>query len=158
VLDAFARRALWAAGLDYRHGTGHGVGAALNVHEGPHGISPRFGNLTGLVAGMVVSNEPGVYLDGQWGIRIENLLALREAPTAARFGGTTFLGFERLTLVPIQAKMLAPELLSPAELKWLDEYHTQVLDAASPRCEGAALDWLRAQTRPIADQLAGAAA
>lgn len=158
VLDAFARRALWAAGLDYRHGTGHGVGAALNVHEGPHGISPRFGNLTGLVAGMVVSNEPGVYLDGQWGIRIENLLALREAQTAARFGGTTFLGFERLTLVPIQAKMLEPELLSPAEIKWLDEYHTQVWDTVSPRCEGAALDWLRAQTQPIAVHLAASAA
>ena len=154
VLDAFARRALWAAGLDYRHGTGHGVGAALNVHEGPHGIAPRFSNLTGLVAGMVVSNEPGFYLDGQWGIRIENLLAVREAPTAARFGGTTFLGFERLTLVPIQAKMLAPELLSAADIKWLDEYHTQVWDTVSPRCEGAARDWLRSQTQPMAVQLA----
>jgi len=158
VLDAFARRALWAAGLDYRHGTGHGVGAALNVHEGPHGIAPRFSNLTGLVAGMVVSNEPGFYLDGQWGIRIENLLAVREAPTASRFGGTTFLCFERLTLVPIQAKMLALELLSAADIKWLDEYHTQVWDTVSPRCEGAARDWLRLQTQPMAVQLANSAA
>jgi Xaa-Pro aminopeptidase len=157
VLDAFARRPLWAAGLDYRHGTGHGVGAALNVHEGPHGISPRFGNLTGLVAGMVVSNEPGMYFDGAWGIRIENLLALREAPTASRFGGVTFLGFERLTLVPIQAKMLAHELLSAAELAWLDEYHAQVWDAVSPRCSGAARDWLRANTTPLASRLPAAA-
>lgn len=104
VLDAFARRALWEAGLDYRHGTGHGVGAALNVHEGPQGISPRFGNMTGLQASMVVSNEPGYYEDGAFGIRIENLQIVAEASTAHRFGGTTFLGFERLTLVPIQAK------------------------------------------------------
>jgi Xaa-Pro aminopeptidase len=158
VLDAFARRPLWAAGLDYRHGTGHGVGAALNVHEGPHGISPRFGNLTGLVAGMVVSNEPGYYADGAWGIRIENLLALREAPTTSRFGGVTFLGFERLTLVPIQAKMLAHELLSAAELAWLDEYHAQVWDVVSPRADGAARDWLRANTSPLASRLATAAA
>ncbi len=158
VLDAFARRPLWAAGLDYRHGTGHGVGAALNVHEGPHGISPRFGNTTGLVAGMVVSNEPGYYQDGAWGIRIENLVAIREAPTASRFGGVTFLGFERLTLVPIQAKMLSPALLSAAELAWLDEYHAQVWDAVSPRCDGAARDWLRAGTLPLRERLTAAAA
>lgn len=104
ALDAFARRSLWASGLDYRHGTGHGVGAALNVHEGPQGISPRFGNLTGLQPSMVVSNEPGYYEDGAFGIRIENLQVIVDAKTANRFGGTTFLGFERLTLVPIQEK------------------------------------------------------
>lgn len=157
VLDAFARRPLWAAGLDYRHGTGHGVGAALNVHEGPHGISPRFGNVTGLVAGMIVSNEPGYYVDGSWGIRIENLLALREEPTPSRFGGVTFLGFERLTLVPIQAIMLAPELLTAAEIQWLDNYHAQVWEAVSPRCDGAARAWLRANTQPLKTQLPTAA-
>lgn len=104
VLDAFARRSLWASGLDYRHGTGHGVGAALNVHEGPQGISPRFGNSTGLQASMVVSNEPGYYEDGAFGIRIENLQIIAEAKTSHRFGGTSFLGFERLTLVPMQEK------------------------------------------------------
>jgi Xaa-Pro aminopeptidase len=149
VLDAFARRALWQAGLDYRHGTGHGVGAALNVHEGPHGIAPRYGNTTGLVAGMIVSNEPGFYADGQWGIRIENLVALREEPTQFRFGGSTFLGFERLTLVPIQRKMLAMELLSVAEVSWLNTYHSQVWQHVSPRVQGAALDWLRAHTLPL---------
>ena len=150
VLDAFARRPLWQAGLDYRHGTGHGVGAALNVHEGPHGIAPRFGNTTGLVAGMIVSNEPGFYADGQWGIRIENLVALQEAPTEFRFGGTTFLRFERLTQVPIQRKMLAKELLSPAELAWLDAYHAEVWALVSPRVAGSALEWLRENTKPLA--------
>jgi Xaa-Pro aminopeptidase len=158
VLDAFARRQLWAVGLDYRHGTGHGVGAALNVHEGPHGISPRYANLTGMQAGMVVSNEPGYYQDGAWGIRIENLLAVREAPTPARFGGVTFLCFERLTMVPMQAAMLAPALLSQAEVSWWDEHHAQVWRLVSPRCTGAALDWLRANTRPLRDTLAAARA
>jgi len=149
VLDAFARRPLWQSGLDYRHGTGHGVGAALNVHEGPHGIAPRYGNTTGLVAGMIVSNEPGFYADGQWGIRIENLVALREEPTPFRFGGNSFLGFERLTQVPIQRKMLARELLSPAELAWIDAYHADVWRLVSPRVQGAALDWLRENTLPL---------
>ena len=155
VLDAYARRSLWQAGLDYRHGTGHGVGAALNVHEGPQGISPRFGNMTGLVAGMIVSNEPGYYADGRYGIRIENLLAIKEAATESRFGGVTFLGFERLTLVPIQAKLLAAHLLTDAEIAWLDEYHAQCWREVSPRlAPGQALDWLRANTQPLADRLA----
>ena len=149
VLDVFARRALWEVGLDYRHGTGHGVGAALNVHEGPHGIAPRYGNLTGLVAGMIVSNEPGFYLDGRWGIRIENLVALKEAETTYRFGGTSFLCFERLTQVPIQRKMLAHSLLGEKERAWLDAYHAQVWELVSPRCTGAALAWLRENTLPL---------
>ena len=158
VLDVFARRQLWQVGLDYRHGTGHGVGAALNVHEGPQGISPRFGNTTGLVEGMVVSNEPGYYADGRFGIRIENLLAIREAATESRFGGVTFLGFERLTLVPIQAKMLAPHLLTDAELAWLDEYHAQCWREVSPRlAPGPALDWLRENTLPIKARLTASA-
>ncbi|XP_027349794.1 aminopeptidase P2 isoform X2 [Abrus precatorius] len=102
VLDAFARSFLWKVGLDYRHGTGHGVGAALNVHEGPQSISHRYGNLTSLVNGMVVSNEPGYYEDHAFGIRIENLLYVRNVETPNRFGGIEYLGFEKLTYVPIQ--------------------------------------------------------
>ncbi|KAK3274580.1 hypothetical protein CYMTET_17242 [Cymbomonas tetramitiformis] len=152
VLDGFARQSLWQAGLDYRHGTGHGVGAALNVHEGPQGISPRFGNTTPIRAGMVVSNEPGYYEDGAFGIRIENLLAVHEADTENRFGGMDFLRFERLTFVPIQAKMIAMELLTESELKWLDDYHAQVWELVSPRMEeGAPRTWLEQNTRPLAE-------
>ncbi|GFQ00200.1 probable xaa-pro aminopeptidase p [Phtheirospermum japonicum] len=102
VLDAFARSSLWKIGLDYRHGTGHGVGAALNVHEGPQSISFRFGNMTPLLKGMVVSNEPGYYEDHAFGIRIENLLYVKEVNTPNRFGGLEYLGFEKLTFFPIQ--------------------------------------------------------
>lgn len=154
VLDAYARRPLWAAGLDYRHGTGHGVGAALNVHEGPQGIAPRWANTQGLLPGMVVSNEPGFYMDGCWGIRIENLVSIQEAATEYRFGGGTFLCFNRLTLVPIQAQLLDPHLLAPAEVAWLDAYHAQVWDRVQGRVEGPARDWLAHHTRPLAHQLA----
>ncbi|GFZ02959.1 metallopeptidase M24 family protein [Actinidia rufa] len=102
VLDAFARSSLWKIGLDYRHGTGHGVGAALNVHEGPQSISFRFGNMTPLQKGMIVSNEPGYYEDHAFGIRIENLLHVEESDTPNRFGGIGYMGFEKLTFVPIQ--------------------------------------------------------
>ncbi|BBH06565.1 Metallopeptidase M24 family protein [Prunus dulcis] len=116
VLDAFARSSLWKIGLDYRHGTGHGVGAALNVHEGPQGISFRFGNMTPLQKGMIVSNEPGYYEDHAFGIRIENLLVVKEVDTPNRFGGIGYLGFEKLTFVPIQAKLIDLSLLSAADL------------------------------------------
>ncbi|PPR97346.1 hypothetical protein GOBAR_AA23319 [Gossypium barbadense] len=102
VLDAFARSALWKIGLDYRHGTGHGVGAALNVHEGPQSISFRYGNVTPLQKGMIVSNEPGYYEDHAFGIRIENLLCVQEINTPNRYGGIEYLGFEKLTFFPIQ--------------------------------------------------------
>ncbi|VAH04446.1 unnamed protein product [Triticum turgidum subsp. durum] len=103
VLDVLARSSLWKIGLDYRHGTGHGVGAALNVHEGPQSISYRYGNLTALQKGMIVSNEPGYYEDDSFGIRIENLLLVKEVNLANSFGGISYLGFEKLTFVPIQA-------------------------------------------------------
>jgi Xaa-Pro aminopeptidase len=109
VLDAFARSHLWANGLDYRHGTGHGVGAALNVHEGPQGISPRFGNMTPLMPGMILSNEPGYYEDGAFGIRIETLLRVVEAQTKFNFGDTGYLSFDVLTLIPIQKKLMETE-------------------------------------------------
>uniref|UniRef100_A0A7S0MU40 DNA damage-binding protein 1 n=1 Tax=Pyramimonas obovata TaxID=1411642 RepID=A0A7S0MU40_9CHLO len=149
MLDSFARKALWQAGLDYRHGTGHGVGAGLNVHEGPQGISPRYNNTQEMLAGMIVSNEPGYYEDGSFGIRIENLLVVSEQSTANNFGGVDFLGFNALTLIPIQAKMIKPELLAPAEVDWINAYHAKVWEAISPRVEGAALEWLRANTQPL---------
>lgn len=149
VLDGYARRALWQAGLDYRHGTGHGVGAALNVHEGPQGVSPRYGNQTGIVANMILSNEPGYYEDGAFGIRIENLVIVKEANTSTRFGGVAYLGFEQLTLVPIEVKLLDLDLLTTEEVKWLNNYHAKVWEMVSPRCSGAALEWLKAKTKPV---------
>ncbi|KAL3843959.1 hypothetical protein ACJIZ3_001362 [Penstemon smallii] len=149
VLDAFARSSLWKIGLDYRHGTGHGVGAALNVHEGPQSISFRFGNMTPLLKGMVVSNEPGYYEDHAFGIRIENLLYIKEVNTPNRFGGTEYLGFEKLTFVPIQTKLVDLSLISSTELDWLNDYHKQVWEKVSPLLDGSALQWLWNNTRPL---------
>ncbi|KAF3330158.1 Xaa-Pro aminopeptidase P [Carex littledalei] len=149
VLDVLARSSLWKVGLDYRHGTGHGVGAALNVHEGPQSISFRFGNLTALQKGMVVSNEPGYYEDNSFGIRIENLLLVKEANVPNAYGGIEYLGFEKLTFVPIQTKLVELSLLSPGEIKWLNDYHAQVWEKVSPLLHGEALDWLWKNTRPI---------
>ncbi|XP_056168400.1 aminopeptidase P2-like isoform X4 [Syzygium oleosum] len=149
VLDAFARSSLWKIGLDYRHGTGHGVGAALNVHEGPQSISFRYGNLTSLQKGMVVSNEPGYYEDHAFGIRIENLLTVVEMNTPNRFGGVGYLGFEKLTFVPIQMKMVDSALLSSAEINWLNDYHAQVWEKVSPLLDGSARQWLWDNTRPL---------
>ncbi|KAH9301834.1 hypothetical protein KI387_013417, partial [Taxus chinensis] len=126
VLDVLARSSLWKIGLDYRHGTGHGVGASLNVHEGPQSISYRYENMTGLQEGMIVSNEPGYYEDRSFGIRIENLLTVREVETPNRYGGDIYLGFEKLTFVPIQIKLLDLSLMSPAEIEWLNKYHSEV--------------------------------
>lgn len=149
VLDAFARSSLWKIGLDYRHGTGHGVGAALNVHEGPQSISFRFGNMTPLLKGMIVSNEPGYYEDHSFGIRIENLLFVKEIDTPNRFGGIGYLGFEKLTFVPIQSKLIDVSLLSVAEINWLNDYHSHVWEKISPLVEGSARQWLWNNTRPL---------
>lgn len=166
VLDVFARRSLWAAGLDYAHGTGHGVGAALNVHEGPQSISPRFGNTNALKAGMVLSNEPGFYSRGEFGIRIENLLYVvpvdaspvgktEEMTKAAAAGGGTgegkrFLGFKRLTHIPIQKKLLDVRLMSNEELDWLDAYHRDVFDRVYPLLtDERTKEWLYDATSPI---------
>ncbi|MFS7946137.1 putative xaa-Pro aminopeptidase [Helianthus anomalus] len=150
VLDAFARASLWKVGLDYRHGTGHGVGAALNVHEGPQSISFRFGNMTPLHKGMIISNEPGYYEDHSFGIRIENLLFVKEVNTPNRFGGNTYIGFEKLTFVPIQTKLIDLTLLSAAEIDWLNDYHSQVWEKVSSLVDGSARDWLWNNTRPVA--------
>ncbi|XP_024019004.1 probable Xaa-Pro aminopeptidase P [Morus notabilis] len=149
VLDAFARSSLWKIGLDYRHGTGHGVGAALNVHEGPQSISFRYGNMTPLQKGMIVSNEPGYYEDHAFGIRIENLIVVKEADTPIRFGGIEYLGFEKLTFVPIQAKLIDLTLLSAEEITWLNDYHSQVWEKVSPLLDGSALQWLWNNTQPL---------
>ncbi|KAL2612171.1 hypothetical protein R1flu_023863 [Riccia fluitans] len=149
VLDVLARKSLWKIGLDYRHGTGHGVGAALNVHEGPQSMSARFGNMTGLQSGMIISNEPGYYEDRAFGIRIENLVIIREANTENRFGGVIFLKFEKLSYVPIQTKLLELSLMSDAEITWMNEYHAQVWEKVSPLVEGEARNWLHRNTRPI---------
>ncbi|XP_006657547.2 aminopeptidase P2 [Oryza brachyantha] len=149
VLDVLARSSLWKIGLDYRHGTGHGVGAALNVHEGPQSISYRYGNLTALQKGMIVSNEPGYYEDNSFGIRIENLLLVKEVNLPNSFGGVSYLGFEKLTFVPIQSKLIDLSLLSPSEINWINEYHEEVWEKVSPLLSGDSLDWLRKNTRPL---------
>ncbi|CEH13985.1 creatinase aminopeptidase [Ceraceosorus bombacis] len=148
LLDPLARRPLWEDGLDFRHGVGHGVGHFLNVHEGPHGIGTRaVFNETALKEGMVVSNEPGYYQDGEWGIRIENLVLVRKAETPNNFGGKGFLQFEHLTLCPIQTSLLDPALLTQAERDWINAYHDETLQKVLPLLEKSgddlAVKWLK---------------
>ena len=149
MIDSFARSALWRGGLDYRHGTGHGVGAGLNVHEGPCGISARYSNTTGICKGMVLSNEPGYYEEGEFGIRIENLVWVSKAATAAEFGGKDYLQFNDLTMVPIQKKLMAMDLLTEEERAWVDAYHAKVWEAIGPRLEGTTKEWLRKECEPL---------
>lgn len=155
MLDGYARRPLWAAGLDYRHGTGHGVGAGLNVHEGPQSISPRPGsNKWGLVAGMVVSNEPGYYQEGEggFGIRIENLVEVVEVATKHRFGDGPYLGFKELTLVPVDRSLILTEMLSAEEVAWVDAYHARVRAEVGPALstdDVVASEWLQVNTEPL---------
>ena len=145
-LDALARLPLWEAGLDYDHGTGHGVGFHLGVHEGPQRIS-KVPNRVALKPGMVVSIEPGYYKAGAFGIRIENLAVVTPA---AENQGRRMLAFEPLTLVPIDRAMIALDLLNEDEEAWLDAYHGRVRERLSPRLDGAARDWLVHASRPIA--------
>ncbi|MBS0560153.1 MAG: aminopeptidase P family protein [Proteobacteria bacterium] len=145
-LDAFARRALWQAGLDYDHGTGHGVGAYLSVHEGPVSLS-RAARPVPIEAGMILSDEPGFYLPGGYGIRLENLLMVQEAalPEAKK----PFLRFETLTLAPFDRALIEPALLSPAERDWIDAYHARVLAEVGPRLEAEVRGWLEAACAPL---------
>ena len=145
-LDAFARRALWQAGLDFDHGTGHGVGSYLSVHEGPQNISKR--GTTPLEPGMIISNEPGYYKAGAYGIRIENLLLVEE-PRAVPGGEREMLSFETLTLVPIDRRLIVPALLSDSERAWLDAYHARVRDKIGPELGPEDLTWLTAATAPL---------
>ncbi len=145
-IDGFARRALWAAGLDYDHGTGHGVGSYLSVHEGPQRIAK-----TGMVAlepGMIISNEPGYYQPGAYGIRIENLLVVTE-PSIPEGGDRAMLGFETLTLAPIDRAMIVLELLSTDERAWLDAYHARVLREVGGALGAHDRSWLAAATAPL---------
>lgn len=147
-LDTLARQALWAAGVDFDHGTGHGVGSYLSVHEGPARIS-KLGTAP-LKRGMILSNEPGYYKPEAYGIRIENLVLVREASPVA--GAEKPLNsFETLTLAPIDRRLIVPELLDAVERAWLDTYHAEVFAALSGNIDAATLDWLAAATRPLGD-------
>ncbi|MCK8787539.1 aminopeptidase P family protein [Roseomonas sp. NAR14] len=145
-LDAIARRPLWDIGLDYDHGTGHGVGSFLSVHEGPVAFS-RAARPVPLAAGMILSDEPGYYLPGHYGIRLENLLLVREAalPEARR----PFLEFETLTLAPFDRKLLLPALLTGFERDWLDAYHARVLAEVAPLVDAATAAWLKEACAPV---------
>jgi Xaa-Pro aminopeptidase len=147
MLDALARAPLWAQGLDFGHGTGHGVGYFLNVHEGPQSISKTLPEATmAMEPGMITSVEPGLYREGQWGVRIENLV-LNVAGPKNEFG--EFLDFETLTLCPIDTTCIDAALLGADERAWLDAYHLTVRERLAPRVSGDALAWLNARTRPL---------
>jgi Xaa-Pro aminopeptidase len=145
-LDPFARRALWASGLDFDHGTGHGVGSYLSVHEGPARLS-KLGTAP-LAAGMILSNEPGYYKAGAYGIRTENLVLV--VPASAPAGAEKkLLGFDTLTLAPIDRRLIEPALLTRDEHEWLAAYHANVRTRLTPELDTAAADWLRTATAPL---------
>ncbi len=148
TLDALARAPIWAAGIDYGHGTGHGVGYFLNVHEGPQGITPHLAPEphTALEPGMITSNEPGIYRPGRWGVRIENLV-LTVPAEKSEFG--EFLRFETLTLCPIDTRCIERSLLAADEIAWLNAYHAEVARRVGPLVEGSAGEWLDRRTQPI---------
>jgi Xaa-Pro aminopeptidase len=153
-LDSFARRPLWEAGLDYAHGTGHGVGSFLAVHEGPQRISPvgsaQSGGDEPLQVGMIISNEPGYYKTGEYGIRIENLVLV--VPREVEGAEKEMLGFETLTFAPIDRRLVDAEMLEPEELIWLNCYHAHVLAKIGPTLSGADLDWLEKACAPILNE------
>lgn len=156
VLDVLARRSLWSVGLDYGHGTGHGVGHYLNVHENPPRITCQERNKdkaqVPLAVGMVTSNEPGYYEAGAFGIRIENLMFVKEVQTAnSSPDGIKFLGFEQLTMCPIQKALIDSALLERREVEWLNAYHKQVWERVSPLLSHnqQALTWLQRSTQPL---------
>ncbi|WP_060519646.1 aminopeptidase P family protein [Pseudomonas sp. NBRC 111134] len=148
LLDAIARAPIWADQVDYGHGTGHGVGYFMNVHEGPQVIAYQAAPTpqTAMQLGMISSIEPGTYRPGQWGVRIENLVVNREAGKSA-FGD--FLCFETLTLCPIDTRCLLPELLAKEEVEWLNGYHANVRERLAPLLKGDALAWLQVRTEPL---------
>jgi Xaa-Pro aminopeptidase len=147
MLDALARAPLWAESLEYGHGTGHGVGYFLNVHEGPQSISKAIPDAhMAMAAGMITSIEPGLYKPGRHGVRIENLVLNVPAP-ASEFGA--FLEFETLTLCPIDARCMDLALLRADEIAWLNDYHAVVRERLAPLVDGDALTWLVQRTEPI---------
>ena len=145
-IEAQARRALWDVGLDYDHGTGHGVGSYLSVHEGPTGLS-RAARPIPLEPGMILSNEPGFYAAGRYGIRLENLLLVREEKIEDAV--KPFLGFETLTLAPFDRRLILPAMLTEAERSWLDAYHARVAREISPLVEPEVATWLAAACAPL---------
>ncbi|MBE7416917.1 MAG: aminopeptidase P family protein [Ideonella sp.] len=150
MIDAIARAPLWEHGIDYGHGTGHGVGYFLNVHEGPQRISQAVPEpQMAMQPGMITSIEPGVYRPGQWGVRIENLglTVAVDTPEHGAFG--EMLEFETLTLCPIDTRCIEPALLRADEREWLDRYHAQVRERLAPLVSGAALAWLLERTQPL---------
>ena len=144
-LDALARQFLWQEGYDYDHGTGHGVGVFLSVHEGPQRISKQH-NGVALQPGMIVSNEPGYYRDGAYGIRCENLVVVRESNGQEE---RPMLEFEAITLVPFDTRLVDETLMNPVELAWLNNYHQRVADVIGPLLDGAEREWLEQATRPL---------
>jgi len=147
-LDVLARRALWERGLDYGHGTGHGIGAFLNVHEGPQGIAPARGFGIGLEPGMILSIEPGYYREGKYGFRVENLVLVVKDP--ARTSRTSpFYTFETLTLCPIELRLINKDLLLEDEISWLNAYHRRVQEELTPLLEKGEAAWLKKATRLI---------
>ena len=151
LIDAICRAPLWQAQMDYGHGTGHGVGYFLNVHEGPQVIaySASTPKERAMKEGMISSNEPGLYREGKWGIRIENLMVNKRIaqPVETEFGN--FLNFETVTYCPIDTRLIEPSLLSQVEVDWLNDYHRQVYAELKNRVDGAALDWLTERTQAI---------
>jgi Xaa-Pro aminopeptidase len=151
LIDAICRAPLWQAQMDYGHGTGHGVGYFLNVHEGPQVIaySASIPKERAMKAGMISSNEPGLYREGKWGIRIENLMVNTpvQQPTETEFGN--FLNFETVTYCPIDSRLIDKSLLTEIEIDWLNNYHSQVYAELNERVSGAALEWLTERTQAI---------
>lgn len=142
-LDTLARTPLWEVGLDYNHGTGHGVGAYLNVHEGPQSISWNRDTGWALEPGNILSNEPGYYQAGDYGIRIENLIVVQEERELSAKNGTTWLSFETITLCPIDSRLVEAKLLSPDERKWFNEYHRRVAKELAPFMDAEQKRWLK---------------
>ncbi len=147
AIDAMARRPLWECGFNFDHGTGHGVGSYLSVHEGPQGISES-ATTQGIEPGMFISNEPGYYKEGAYGIRLENLV-LSTQPAKIDGGEREMMTFETLTFCPFDRRLILKDNLSPAELGWLDGYHKQVMTVIGPHVRGQDHDWLKDATAPL---------
>ncbi|KAA8531824.1 hypothetical protein F0562_006459 [Nyssa sinensis] len=150
ALDILARIPLWKDGLDYRHGTSHRIGSYLNVHEGPHLISfrPHARNVP-LQASMTVTDEPGYYEDGNFGIRLENVLIVKEADTKFNFGDKGYLSFEHIAWAPYQRKLIDLNLLMPEEISWLNAYHSTCREILAPYLDESEMAWLKKATEPI---------
>lgn len=151
LIDAICRAPLWQTQMDYGHGTGHGVGYFLNVHEGPQVIAYAASNPPerAMKVGMISSNEPGLYREGRWGIRIENLVINQPVPTPQETEFGHYLNFETVTLCPIDTRLVNPSLLTQDEIEWLNDYHSHVYNELKDRVEGEALAWLTERTKAI---------